>query len=133
MHEVRANVPVERSAAIARIAMESGIAHVSVYDVLVHGTERRRHVVSVECSSPQATTFLDALLASPDFDVDECSVSSREVRAILNATPLAEITRPLVEPAPDIIEDLWQMSHVTPSYVARGAGGRDPAGRRRYP
>jgi hypothetical protein len=123
MHEVRATVPVERSAAIAQIAIDSGIAQVSVYDVFVHGPECRKHVVSVECSSPQAKIFLDILLASPLFDVEECSVSSREVRAIVNATPLAEVTRPMVEPAPDIIEDLWQMSHVTASYVGRAAGG----------
>jgi hypothetical protein len=123
MHEVRATVPVERSAAIAQIAIDSGISQVSVYDVFVHGPERRRHVVSVECSSPQAKTFLDVLLASPLFDIEECSVSSREVRAIVNATPLAEVTRPMVEPAPDIIEDLWQMSHVTASFAGRAAGG----------
>lgn len=106
MHEVRATVPQRRSAAIARIALDQGIAQVSVYDVFVHGAGCRKHVVSVECSSPQAKAFLDALLASPLFDAAECSVSSREVRAILNASPLAEITRPMVEPAPDIIEDL---------------------------
>ena len=97
MHEVRATVPVERSAAIARIAIDQGIAQVSMYDVFVHGPERRKHVVSVECSSPQAKAFLDALLASPLFEAGECSVTSCEVRAILNTTPLAEITRPMVD------------------------------------
>lgn len=28
----------------------------------------------------------------------------------------------MVEPALDVLEDLWQLSHVTPSYVARAAG-----------
>ena len=46
MHEVRATVPAERSEAIARIAIDSGIAQVSVYDVFVHGPEHRKHVVS---------------------------------------------------------------------------------------
>jgi hypothetical protein len=123
MHEVRATVPVERSAAIARIALDAGISHVSVYEVFVHGSECRRHVVSAECSTPKAKAFIDALLSSPIFDIEECSVSSRELRALINGEPLSEITRPMVEPVPDIVEDLWQMSHVTGSYVARAAGG----------
>ncbi len=90
MHEVRATVPVERSAAIARIAVDAGIADVSVYDVFVHGPERRKHVVSAECSTPKAKAFIDALLSSPAFDIEECSVSSRELRALITSDPLAE-------------------------------------------
>src|SRR5437868_5438572 len=33
-----------------------------------------------------------------------------------------EITRPMIEPALDVLEDLWQLSHITPSYVARATG-----------
>jgi hypothetical protein len=123
MQEVRVTVPVERSAATARIAIDAGIPDVSVYDIFVHGPEQPKRVVSVECSTPQAKAFIDALLRSPVFDITECSLSSRELRALINKAPLNEITRPMVEPAPDVIEDLWQMSHVTPSYVARAAGG----------
>ena len=103
--------------------MDAGIANVSVYDVFVHGPELRKHVVSVECSTPQAKAFIDALLASAAFDTEECSLSSRELRALITHDPISRITRPMVEPAPDIIEDLWQMSHVTASYVGRAAGG----------
>jgi hypothetical protein len=123
MHEVRATVPVERSQAIARIAMDAGIPSVSVYEIFVHGPERRRHVVSVEVSTPKAKAFIDALLDSPVFDIEECSITSRELRAIIGPDSLADVTQPMVEPAPDVLEDLWQMSHVTPSYVGRAAGG----------
>jgi hypothetical protein len=124
MHEVRATVPVDRSAAIARIAIDAGIANVSVYDVFVHGPECPRHVVSAECSTPKAKAFIDALLASPLFDIGDCSVSSRELRALVGGDyPLSEVTRPMVEPVPEIMEDLWQMSHVTASYIGRAAGG----------
>ncbi|HTA42472.1 MAG TPA: hypothetical protein VK789_08495 [Bryobacteraceae bacterium] len=123
MHEVRATVPVERSAAIARIALETGIPNVNVSEVYVHGPETRRHVVSVEVPTPKARDFIDALLASPCFDGNDCSITSRELRAIVNRQSLAEITQPTVEPAPDVVEDLWQMSHVTPSYLGRAAGG----------
>jgi len=123
MHEVRATVPTERSAAIAQIAIDIGIPHVSVYEIFVHGAERRKHVVSVEVSTPRAKAFIDALLSSDLFDVSECTITSRELRAIAGSEPLAEVTQPMIEPAPDVIEDLWQMSHVTASYVGRAAGG----------
>lgn len=123
MHEVRATVPVESSATIARIALDAGIPNVSVTEIFVHGPEVRKHVVSVEVSTPKARAFVDALLTSPHFDAD-CSVTSREIRAIVSGRDrLADITQPMVEPAPDVIEDLWQMSHVTPSYLGRAAGG----------
>lgn len=98
MHEVRATVPVARSGAVARIAMDAGIANVSVYDVFVHGPELRKHVVSVECSTPQAKAFIDALLASAAFDTEECSLSSRELRALITHDPISRITRPMVNP-----------------------------------
>lgn len=123
MHEVRATVPVDRSAAIARIALDSGIENVSVSEIFVHGPDTRRHVVSVEVSTPKARDFVNALLASPCLDGADCSISLRELRAIVNRQQLSEITRPMVEPGPDVIEDLWLMSHVTPSYLGRAAGG----------
>jgi hypothetical protein len=79
--------------------------------------------VSVEVSTPRAKAFIDALLSSPVFNVEDCSITSRELRAIVSDKSLDELTQPMVEPAPNVIEDLWQMSHVTPSYLARAAGG----------
>jgi hypothetical protein len=123
MHEVRVTAPVERSAAIAQIAIDIGIPHVSVYEIFVHGTERRKHVVSVEVSTPKAKAYIDAVLSSALFDIAECTLTSRELRAIAGSQPLSEVTQPMIEPAPDVIEDLWQMSHVTASYIGRAAGG----------
>jgi len=100
MHEVRATVPVERSAAVAQIAIDVGIPHVSVYEIFVHGAERRKHVVSVEVSTPKAKAYIDALLSSALFDASECTLSSRALRAIAGNEPFAEITQPMIEPAP---------------------------------
>lgn len=94
-----------------------------VYEIFVHGAERRKHVVSVEVSTPKAKAYIDALLSSALFDVSECTLSLRELRAIAGNEPLAEVTQPMIEPAPDVIEDLWQMTHVTASYIGRAAGG----------
>jgi hypothetical protein len=122
MHEIRATVPINRSAEIARIALNAGIASVSVYEVFVHGPEQHKHVVSVETATPQAKVFIDALLASPLFDA-ECSITSRELRAIISNEPISQLTRPMIEPVVDVVEDLWQLNHVTASYIGRAAGG----------
>jgi uncharacterized membrane protein len=36
---------------------------------------------------------------------------------------LLDLTRPMSEPFPDVIQDLWQLSHLTVSYIARAAAG----------
>ena len=53
----------------------------------------------------------------------DCSLTSREVRAIVTDESVADLTRPMSEPFPDIIQDLWQLSHVTASYIGRAAAG----------
>lgn len=123
MHEIRATVPIERSADVARIALNVGISSATVYEIFVHGAGERKHVVSVEASTPKAKAFLDAFLASPVYDAGKCSITSRELRTIISGEPIADLTRPMIEPAPDVIEDLWQLSHVTPSYIGRALGG----------
>ena len=41
----------------------------------------------------------------------------------MDGTELADLTNPMSEPFPDVIQDLWQLSHVTASYVGRAAAG----------
>lgn len=123
MHEIRASVPAERSSQVAQLAHDAGIPHVSIFDVDVSGREGPRQVVSVESSTPRAKAFLDALLDSPLFDPQLCSVTSRELRAIVSSEDVGELTQPMREPAADVLDDLWQMSHVTAGYVARAAAG----------
>ena len=123
MHEIRATVPVEISSEVAAIALKAGIPHVSVYDIYVHGADEQKQVVSVEASTPKAKAFIDALLASSVYDANRCSITSRELRAILDHQPIAELTRPMIEPTPDVFEDLWQLSYITPGYIGRAAGG----------
>jgi hypothetical protein len=69
-----------------------------------------------------AKKFVDALFAAPWFDPERYSITTRQLRAIFSSQTVATITRPMVEPALDVLEDLWQLNHVTPSYVARAAG-----------
>src|SRR5437667_3595761 len=119
MHEIRATLPPEQVTAATRLAREAGIQRVSVADVYVHGPDQKRHVISVETSTPKARAFVEALLGSADIRRADCSITSRELRAIVNGDDLPDLTKPMSEPFPDVIQDLWQLSHLTVSYLAR--------------
>lgn len=123
MHEIRATIPSECVEKAACLAHEAGIEHVSVAEVFIHGPGQHRHVLSVETSTPKARAFVDALLESPAFSGVDYTLTSREVRSILSAESPDSITRPMSEPFTDVIQDLWQLSHVTTCYVGRAAAG----------
>jgi hypothetical protein len=123
MHEIRATLPPEQVAAVTRLARQAGIDRVSVADVYVHGPDQKRQVISVETSTPKARAFVDALLGSADIRGADYSITSRELRAIVNGDDVGALTKPMSEPFPDVIQDLWQLSHLTISYIARAAAG----------
>src|SRR5436190_7197171 len=123
MHEIRATIPPQTTAEAVRLAREAGIDRVTVADVYVHGPDAPRQVVAVETSTPKARAYVEALLAAPVFKNGDFSLTSRELRAIVDGGDLADLTRPMSEPFPDVIQDLWQLSHLTTSYLARAAAG----------
>jgi hypothetical protein len=123
MHEIRATVVPEQTDETVRLAREAGIDRINVADVYVHGPDARRRVVSVETSTPKARAFVEAVLSSPTLAASDISLTSRELRAIINDGEVAELTRPMSEPFPDVIQDLWQLSHVSPSYLGRAFAG----------
>lgn len=123
MHEIRATIPSLCVQEAAELAHAAGIARVTVTQVFVHGPDQERCLVSVETSTPKARAFVDALLRSPTLAKTDYTVTSREVRAIVDDQPLGELTLPMSEPFTDVIQDLWQLGHVTMSYVARAAAG----------
>jgi hypothetical protein len=123
MHEIRATMPPDCVTEAGRIAHDVGIARVSVSEVFVHGPDVDRRLVSVETSTPKARAFVEAFLKSPTLSGADCTLTSREVRAIVDGESLASVTRPMSEPFTDIIQDLWQLSHITASYVGRAAAG----------
>ena len=124
MHEIRVKAPAGMGPEIAAVALKTGIAEVSMSSLTVLEAQRERQVdmVSVEVATPQAKAFIDALFAHSSFDPHSWSITSRELRAIFSRQPARQITRPMPEPAIDVFEDLWQLSHVTSSYVARAFG-----------
>ncbi len=123
MHEIRATLPAQHVGTAVRLAHEAGIPSVAVSDVYLHGPEEGRKIVSVETSTPKARDFVDALLGAASLRGVDYSLTSRELRAIVSGEDLLDITRPMSEPFPDVIQDLWQLSHLTVSYFARAAAG----------
>src|ERR1700688_3709132 len=123
MHEIRATVPPECTEEAAQLAHAAGIERVSIAEIFIHGPGLRRQVLSVETSTPKARAFVDALLNSPAFSKADYTLTSREVRSIVNSESPDLLTRPMSEPFTDFIQDLWEMSHVTPSYVGRAFAG----------
>src|ERR1700751_1813334 len=121
MHEIRGTVPEGRSKEVVRLAKEAGIPQVAVYPVYAHGPDCVKEVVSAEISTPLAKKFADAVLTSDWFNVAESSVSSRQLRALITNSDAHAITQPMLEPPIDVFEDIWQLNHVTISYLARAA------------
>jgi hypothetical protein len=66
---------------------------------------------------------VEAFLNSTTLSQTDYTLTSRDVRAIVGDEPLASLTLPMSEPFTDVIQDLWQLGHVTTSYVARAAAG----------
>jgi len=86
MHEIRATMAAEHVAEATRLAHASGIERVAVSDVFIDGPNVRHKVVSVETSTPNARLFVEALLGSPLLSGAEYSLTSRELRAIVDGT-----------------------------------------------
>jgi hypothetical protein len=123
MHEIRVTVPQGRAKDVAELAMRAGISQVSIYPVFSHGPNQTKEVVSAETSTPLAKKFADSVLTSPWFNAAESTISSRELRALVTNQHAHDITEPMLEPPVNVFEDLWQLNHVTISYVARAFAG----------
>jgi len=123
MHEIRATVPPDYVSETVRLAHAAGIRRVTVAGVFVHGPEVERRIVSVETSTPRARAFVDTFLSSSTLSQTDYTLTSREVRAIVDDEPLASLTLPMSEPVVNVTQDLWQLGHVTVSYIVRAAAG----------
>ena len=65
-----------------------------------------RRLVSVETSTPKARAFVEAFLNSPPLSQTDYTLTSREVRAIVDDESVTSLTLPMSEPFTDIIQDL---------------------------
>ena len=122
MRLIKVSAPEGKGEEIARLAFEAGIRQVTVQQVEVlasDGSRQKKDTVDAKTSTPAAKAFADAVLAAPFFDPEEYSVEMRQPRSVVSGEDAARLTWPVATPTVDILEELWQFSHVTWSFVGR--------------
>jgi uncharacterized protein DUF389 len=119
---VRVKAPEGQGTVVAAVAFQVGIAQVTIHQESVYRPDQppvRQDVVDLEIATPAAKAFLDALMAAPFFDPKTYPIAVRQPRAVVSREPPATVTWPLVEPTVDLLEELWQFSHVTVGFAGR--------------
>ncbi|HEX9960961.1 MAG TPA: hypothetical protein VGB00_08515 [Pyrinomonadaceae bacterium] len=122
MRLIMVAAPEGRGDDIAQIAFSVDISKVSRRQVVsqhADGKTETKDVVDVETSTPKGKRYVDGILAADFYNPDDFSISIRQPRAIISKEDMRDLTRPLVEPAPDILEELWQFTHITYGFVGR--------------
>jgi hypothetical protein len=122
MRQITITAPQGRATQIAEIAFAVGISEVSLAEKRVldrSGAERVGVSIEIEVSNSLAKAFMDEITAAPFFSREEFSIAVRQPRALISHEKLSRLTRPLVAPAVDIFEELWQFSQVTYGFVGR--------------
>lgn len=119
MRLVKVKTPLGRGREVAQIALDVGISDASIYQIHSFKENVDQDVVDVETSTPKAKKYVDAVMQAPFFDPQKFSLNIRQPRALILSEGIAELTRPLCEPATDIFEELWQFSHITYGFVGR--------------
>lgn len=122
MRLIRISAPAGTSADVAKIAFSVGIENVSVSQAQSHsesGETKSKDVIDIESSTPTGSEFVEKLLASEVYDAEEFTVNIRQPRAIVSKQSVDKLTIPFVEPATDVLLELWQFCHITTSFVVR--------------
>jgi hypothetical protein len=121
MRLVKVKVPRGRANDVAQLALSLGIQQVGVYQQVVYTRDKQElvDVLDVESSTPTAKRFVEALMSAPFYDPKQISLTLREARAIIGSEPPREVTRPFAQPTTDVLDELWQFAHLTPSFVGR--------------
>jgi len=122
MRSVQVNAPGDLTDSIAHLAHQVGVSVVDVANITAihrNGAPEKKVEVSFETSTPKAKTFVDALLLSDFYDRQKVWFEVRERRSIIGTDPIHDITYPWVIPSTDILQDLYQFSHVTWGLIGR--------------
>jgi hypothetical protein len=122
MRSVQVKAPPELKDAVARLAFDSGISQVSFSDLTTvdsSGASDPKIAVTFETSTPKAKKFVDSLLIADIFDRRTVSFDVRERRSIISTDPIHDVTYPWVLPGTDLLQDLYQFSHITAGLVGR--------------
>jgi hypothetical protein len=122
MRLVKITAPVGLREKVKETIFSVGIRNVTVHHVTSHsaeGEESAVEVIDVETSTPKARRLTDRLLNEDYYDSSAISINIRQPRTLINDEDVHELTTPLVEPATDLYEELWQFSRVTYGLLGR--------------
>jgi hypothetical protein len=122
MRQITITAPRGTANQIAKIAFSAGISEVTVWEKHVlssHGSETIKDSIEMDVGTPLAKAFIDELVSTPFFNRETFSIAVRQPRALVSREKLKILARPLVEPALDIFEELWQFSEVTYGFIGR--------------
>jgi hypothetical protein len=122
MRLIKVNAPQGKGEAVAQIAFSVGIERASIFQIEAHQAGEKVEIkdsVDIDTSTPKGKRFIDTLLASDLYNQKDFSINIRQPRSIISGESLRELTKPLVEPATDIFEELWQYTHITVGFVGR--------------
>jgi hypothetical protein len=123
MRLVKVAAPAALTDRIIGTAFAAGIEVVSTRTIRKHspgeGVEELV-VVDADTSTPKAKRFVADLLRADYYDPDVITFNTRQPRSIgSSTTDVKTLTVPLAEPATDLLQELWQFSHVTYGLVIR--------------
>jgi hypothetical protein len=122
MRLIKVSAPQGKGSEIIKLAFSKEIKDASIQQAEKHSADGEveiQDVVELQTSTPKGKHFIDALLAADFYNQKDFSIAVRQPRSILSSVNLRELTEPLVDPAIDIFEELWQFSHITVGLVGR--------------
>jgi hypothetical protein len=122
MRLIKVSAPEGKGEQVAQTAFAVGIEKVSIQQVENHkadGKIEMKDAVDMETSTPKAKHFVDALLTADFYNQDDFSLSIRTPLSIVSGESMRELTKPLTDAVTDILQELWQFSHITYDFVGR--------------
>jgi hypothetical protein len=122
MRQITVTAPRGSSEQVAHIAFAVGISEVAISEKRVrnaNGSETIKDSIEMDVGTPLAKAFMDEFTSASFFTREEFSISVRQPRSLVSSGKLGTLVRPLVEPAVDIFEELWQFSQITYGFVGR--------------
>ena len=122
MRLVKISTPDGKGEDIARLAVGAGIPEATIQRFETYGADgsrRPKEAVDVKTSTPAAEKFIEAVMTAPFFDPEEYSIDVRQPRSVVTKESVRAVTWSISVPSLDLFEELWQFSHVTPSFILR--------------
>lgn len=122
MRLIKISAPEGKGEDIIKLAFSVGLREVSLTEADVYtsdGAKEKKDVVDIQTSTNKAKDFTDALLRADLYDPDRVSISTRVPHSIVSKDSIRKLTWPLVVPLSDILEELWQFSHITAGFIGR--------------